>query len=158
MFRKVSPLTRAHKPRRWCQGTESARWAAETKAQGASGDQGNLAIQDIPGGPEGPQTLRGHPWWSSPQFLCTLRAGSGLFPCESALQTDWLSLVQVPDSSRLFQPTLKQQDWRSSWRWEQGRNFCLEHTWLQPLPGDHSWVQGDTMTVIPDTDLAVERS
>lgn len=77
--------------------------------------------------PEEPQIPKQHPSHSS-QPLCTPRAGSGLFPYESAFQAGWLGLVHILDSFRLLQPAPEQDDWRSSWRQGQGENFCLGHT------------------------------
>lgn len=85
------------------------------------------------------------------------RVGSGLFLYESAFWAGWLSLVHILDSSRLLQSASVQQDWRSSWRWGQEENFCLGHTWLQPLPGDCFGVHGNMRIIIPGTDLTEER-
>lgn len=115
-------------------------------------------MQDIPGKPEEPQILRGHPSWSpQPLYTPPPRVGSGLFLYESAFWAGWLSLVHILDSSRLLQSASVQQDWRSSWRWGQEENFCLGHTWLQPLPGDCFGVHGNMRIIIPGTDLTEER-
>lgn len=85
VFRKLSPLMG---PQTLKVGPgQRVPLGSRDQGLGAADEQGRLAMQASPGGPEGALTLRGVP-----------SAGSGFFPCENALQTSWLRLAHFPGS------------------------------------------------------------
>lgn len=119
VFKNVSPLTGALRSQRWCQGTQRARWAPETEAQGASDSTGTqpckISQVDLRDKRPSENVSRGLHSPSAPQ------SGLWIFPTGEYPPGCLISLANIPDSSRVLRPTPEQQDQRSFWRQERGR-------------------------------------
>lgn len=114
---------------------------------GASDEQGTQAYKVFQGSLRASEPPRAS-WWSlkpsAPPEWAQGFSHRSVPPRLAGLV--WDNLPDSPDSRSLVPAA----GLEVSGRWERGENFSLGPTWLYPLPGGHSQVPENMMTIIPD--------